>query len=133
MQIRAGISQHGLCLTLLTLMALLCFTITKANANEHDIQQAWENIAAGALVVDVRTPEEFATGHLPNAINIPYEQIVTELAKHNIAKDSPMVLYCRSGRRSTIAIEALSAAGFNHLYNGGGYEQLIQAAPTNPQ
>lgn len=133
MQIHARMVQHGLRLTLLSLMALLSFTTLKANANQDDMQQAWDNIAAGALVVDVRTPEEFAAGHLPNAINIPHEQVVTELTKRNIAKNSPMVLYCRSGRRSAIAIEALSAVGFNHLYNGGGYEQLIQAAPVKPQ
>ncbi|MCG9696279.1 rhodanese-like domain-containing protein [Shewanella sp. Isolate11] len=90
---------------------------------------AWKMIDQGALVVDVRTPEEFSQGHLANAINIPYEQIAEEFTKRKIAKDTQVVLYCRSGRRSSIAQSSLVELGFSHTHNGGGYQQLTEQKP----
>jgi len=116
------------CLLSLVLMPLLVPTM--ANAAEQDAAIAWDKIAAGAMVVDVRTPEEFAEGHLTNAVNIPFEQVAEEFAKRGIAKDAPVVLYCRSGRRSGIAIEALVAAGYTQTHNAGGYQSLIEAQKT---
>lgn len=95
-------------------------------ATEQNVQEAWQKIEAGALVVDVRTAEEFAGGHLPNAINVPFEQITTVFANKNIATDQDIVLYCRSGRRSGIANDALISAGYTNTYNAGGYSVLIQ-------
>ena len=53
-------------------------------AADLDAPAAWKKISTGALLVDVRTPEEFAAGHLPNAINIPYEKMVVELARRAV-------------------------------------------------
>lgn len=100
-----------------------------ARAADVDAATAWKKINAGALLVDVRTPEEFAAGHLPNAINIPHEKVVGELAKRGISKDAPLVLYCRSGRRSGVAEDALAGAGYQQLYNAGGYQSLLSAQP----
>ena len=113
------------------LLSLLSLSIVPhaANAADQQPQVAWEKIAAGAMVLDVRTPEEFAAGHLANAVNIPFEQVAAEFAKRGIAKDAPVVLYCRSGRRSSIATEALVAAGYTQTYNGGGYQTLVDAQP----
>lgn len=113
------------------LLSLLSLSIVPhaANATDQQPQVAWEKIAAGAMVLDVRTPEEFAAGHLANAVNIPFEQVAAEFAKRSIAKDAPVVLYCRSGRRSSIATEALVAAGYTQTYNGGGYQTLADAQP----
>jgi rhodanese-related sulfurtransferase len=72
--------------------------------------------AAGARVVDVRTPQEFASGHVPGAINIPYEEIGKRAAEIG-PPSTPVVLYCRSGRRSGIAAEALQKAGYGRLYD----------------
>jgi phage shock protein E len=77
------------------------------------------------VYVDVRTPEEYASGHITGAINIPYEQMETrwqELAAH---KDRPLALYCKSGRRSGLALRLLQARGFSQLQNAGGFEQLV--------
>lgn len=68
---------------------------------------------AQLLVVDVRTPEEFARGHLPGAINIPHDQIGSRLAE--LPKDKDLVLYCRTGRRVGIAAEVLAANGYEKL------------------
>ncbi|MGS0730523.1 rhodanese-like domain-containing protein, partial [Shewanella sp. 0m-11] len=72
---------------LLGLSLLLIMFSTLTMAADQDPKVTWQKIEAGALVVDVRTPEEFAQGHLPNAINIPYQQIDSAFAKQQIAKD----------------------------------------------
>jgi len=113
----------------LVLMPLLLMPMM-ASATNQDPVIAWDKIAAGAMVLDVRTPEEFAEGHLANAVNIPFEQVAEEFAKRGIAKDAPVVLYCRSGRRSSVATEALVAAGYTQTYNGGGYSTLVEAQKT---
>jgi rhodanese-related sulfurtransferase len=65
------------------------------------------------FVLDVRSPEEFAAGHVPGAVNIPHDQVASRLAE--IPKDKEVVLYCRSGRRSGLAAEALEANGYKDL------------------
>ncbi|MGL5047440.1 MAG: rhodanese-like domain-containing protein [Shewanella sp.] len=116
-------------LALLSLSSLVLMPVM-ANATDQEPAIAWNNIAAGALVLDVRTSEEFSAGHLTDAINIPFEQVVEEFAKRGIAKDTPVVLYCRSGRRSSIATEALMAAGYTQTYNAGSYSNLVEAQDT---
>lgn len=73
-------------------------------------------VTAGAKVVDVRTPEEFASGHVPGAVNIPYEEVGRRAAEIG-PRGAPVVLYCRSGRRSAIAAEALRKEGFTKVYD----------------
>jgi rhodanese-related sulfurtransferase/peroxiredoxin len=68
-------------------------------------------------VLDVRTPQEFATGHLPGAINIDSAatDLDTRLAK--LPKDAPYIVYCRTGNRSGDVTERMHARGFKHLYD----------------
>jgi len=73
-------------------------------------------VASGVKVVDVRTPEEFASGHVPGAINIPYDQLPGRAAEIG-PPSTPVLLYCRSGRRSGIAVESLQKVGFTKLYD----------------
>jgi rhodanese-related sulfurtransferase len=75
---------------------------------------------AGAVVLDVRTPEEFAQGHVPGAKNIPYDQVAKRAAEIG-PPSTPVVVYCKSGRRSALAIEDLSKLGYSKLWNAGGY------------
>ncbi len=114
----------------MSLMALFFIVIMGVSApsygEEKNPKIAWEHIEQGAMIVDVRTPEEFAEGHLANAINIPFEQIAEEFTKRNIDKDQSVVLYCRSGRRSGIAQESLIKLGYSNTYNGGGYQSLVK-------
>jgi phage shock protein E len=65
------------------------------------------------LVIDVRSAEEYAAGHVPGAVNIPNDQVASRLAE--IPKDKDVVLYCRSGRRSGLAAETLEANGYKDL------------------
>ena len=65
------------------------------------------------FVLDVRTPEEFAAGHVPGAVNIPHDQVAVRLM--DVPKDKDVVIYCRSGRRAALAAEALAAKGYTRL------------------
>jgi rhodanese-related sulfurtransferase len=65
------------------------------------------------FVLDVRTPEEYITGHLPGAVNIPHDQIAARLAE--VPKDKTVVLYCRSGKRAGVAAEVLAENGYTKL------------------
>ena len=67
------------------------------------------------VLLDVRTAEEFAAGHIPGAINIPHDQLPNRLAEIAGAKSKEVVVYCRSGRRSAIAQETLNAQGFKDV------------------
>jgi phage shock protein E len=78
-----------------------------------------EIIEKGAFLVDVRTPEEFAEGHVNASVNIPLDQLANHLdafqGKENI------IVFCRSGARSGMAKSILEQAGFNAVTNGGGW------------
>ena len=65
------------------------------------------------FVLDVRTPEEYAAGHVPGAVNVPYDQVASRLAQ--IPKDKDVVLYCKSGRRAGLAADVLAANGYTKL------------------
>ena len=64
-------------------------------------------------MLDVRSPEEYASGHVPGAVNIPYDQIASRIAE--VPKDKDVVLYCKSGRRAGIAAEVLAGQGYTRL------------------
>ena len=92
-------------------------------------QVAWEAIGKGAPVIDVRTAEEFRQGHLPGAINIPYDEIASRVGELPPDRSQPIVLYCRTGRRSGIARTSLEQLGFTHAINAGGYDAMMRAQP----
>ncbi len=75
------------------------------------------------LLIDVRSPWEFEEDHLPNAKNIPLEEVAFRISEFkNIS--SPIVLYCRSGNRSGMAVRLLAQAGIKNIYNGGAIYDL---------
>ena len=117
------IAARAICLPLAAALLL----ISVARAAEPDVQLAWQKIQSGATLVDVRTAEEFAAGHLPGAINIPLQQLPDVVVRSGIARETSLVLYCRSGRRSEMAREILNAAGYTRVYNAGGYQALLDA------
>ena len=72
------------------------------------------------IILDVRTPEEFADKHIPGAINIPNETISTEEIPELPDKDQLILVYCRSGNRSKQASEKLAALGYTNIVEFGG-------------
>ena len=72
------------------------------------------------IILDVRRPDEFAAGHIPNAINIANETIGTEEIPQLPEKDQLILVYCRSGNRSQKASAALAELGYPQVYEFGG-------------
>ena len=75
---------------------------------------------SGYIILDVRTPEEFADKHIPGAFNIPNETIGTEEIPELPDKDQLILVYCRSGNRSKQASEKLVALGYTNIVEFGG-------------
>ena len=69
------------------------------------------------ILLDVRTEEEYEASHIPNAINIPLNNLESQIEHLLPYKDDKVVIYCRSGRRSIMAAFMLEDNGFKHLYN----------------
>ena len=88
--------------------------------------------AADPLWIDVRTAEEYAAGHVSQSINIPYEEITDRVGEVTTDKDALIYVYCRSGRRSGIAMEALEKAGYSNVVNIGGLQDAMQKAAEAP-
>lgn len=78
------------------------------------------------LIIDVRTADEYRAGHVQTAINIPYDEIAGRIAALAPDHDARIVLYCRSGRRSDIAEQALRQMGYRQIENKGGLNDMLQ-------
>lgn len=76
-----------------------------------------------AVIIDVRTVEEFAEGNVPGSINIPLDTVADNVDKFKY--DVPVVLCCRSGKRSQNAMEWLQSQGLENLHNGMGYTDVL--------
>jgi len=91
---------------------------SSANVTNLDVDGFASNIKnPGVIVLDVRTPGEFATGHIENAINIDVEGMTFDSEIAKLDKNVEYAVYCRSGRRSVVATEKMAEAGFTKLTN----------------
>lgn len=90
-------------------------------SNTVDLQTI---IREGAFLADVRTPAEFADGHVKGSVNIPLNTLQNQLAKFNNKKT--IVVFCRSGARSGQAKSILEQHGFSNVVNGGSWSNVKQ-------
>ncbi|WP_297822553.1 rhodanese-like domain-containing protein [uncultured Paraglaciecola sp.] len=97
------------------ILSLLSFSAFSSNVGDISQQELLEANTNSVVIVDVRTPEEFQQGHVPNAINVPLSNIIDNPAILRISKEKPIVLYCRSGYRAGKAAEALQKNGHQNL------------------
>ena len=80
------------------------------------------------FIIDVRTPEEFASGHIEGAINVPVEVVGQSIrAVKGVKPESKLLVYCRSGRRSAAATAVLKQEGYSNVTDGGGIDALAQS------
>ncbi len=79
-------------------------------------------MAMGAKIVDVRTPGEYAGGHIQGSVNIPLNLLTGNMGK--LKKDKPIITCCASGMRSRTARSILQSNGFSQVYNGGSWHNL---------
>lgn len=83
----------------------------------------WADLmTSGAKIIDVRTKGEFQGGHIKNSVNIPLNELRSQLGK--LKKDTVIITCCASGMRSASAKSMLLANGFTKVYNGGGWMSL---------
>lgn len=76
------------------------------------------------IYIDVRTPEEYCSGHYPGAINHPVELILQGVYP-NISKDALVGVYCRSGARAGVAQQMMQQQGYHHVTNEGGLTDIL--------
>lgn len=88
--------------------------------NGIDAKQALSMTQQGALLLDVRQPEEFSAIHAPNAQLIPLGELPSRMPEIAAYKDKPIVVICRSGRRSAKAVDLLKEAGYSNVSNIAG-------------
>lgn len=81
--------------------------------------------ASEVVWIDVRSEAEYEKGHLSQAVNIPHTEIAEGISTVTLEKDTEIKLYCGSGRRAGIALEALESMGYTHVSNEGGYKDLV--------
>jgi phage shock protein E len=95
------------------------------------VKDAHEFLRKGALIVDVRSPEEFNSRHLPKAINLPSDQIETTLPPRIPDRNRLILLHCQAGTRSAAAKKKLNDLGYHNAHNLGSYtraERIIKSA-----
>jgi len=115
---------------LLFMLALwLIVPAIAGSGNTKQAAQAWPMIENGALLIDVRTQEEFDAGHLDGAINISWEETSTLMDAIGADRDRPVVVYCRSGNRSGKSKKVLDAKGYTNIFNGTGFNALKATKP----
>jgi phage shock protein E len=85
-----------------------------------------DTMAAKPLLIDVRTPAEWDDGHLDGAILIPYEKIGEEIGTVAVDKQTKINLYCRTGRRSGIALDTLKKLGYEDVTNLGSVRDAAE-------
>jgi rhodanese-related sulfurtransferase len=99
-------------------------TATPGPAEYHKLlpEEAKARIDSGdpVVIVDVRTAAEFAESRIPGAINVPNEEILDQMPEALPDKDAELLIYCRSGRRSSDAAHKLVAMGYTRVYDFGG-------------
>ncbi|WP_430462556.1 rhodanese-like domain-containing protein [Thalassolituus sp. LLYu03] len=81
--------------------------------------------AAEAVWIDVRTPQEYQSGHKEGAYNLPHNDIGESIGALNLSKDAEINLYCRSGKRAGMAKATLEALGYQHVTNIGGLNDAL--------
>jgi len=97
----------------------------EASYRQINMEEAAEMMEkeSGYIILDVRTPEEFAEKHIPGALNIPNEAIGTEEIPELPDKQQLILVYCRSGNRSKQASEKLVAQGYTNIVEFGGINE----------
>ena len=115
---------------MIILLAVMLLTAC-GQAKENDQGAVYMNITAeeakeimdtkeGYIILDVRTQEEYDEGHIPGAILIPNTEIEARAEEELTNKDQMILVYCRSGRRSKLAAEALVELGYTNIKEFGG-------------
>lgn len=107
---------------LICLLTLVCGCASSTNVTPNSKNEVLDKIIKedNYIIVDVRTKEEYASGHVVDAINIPYDEIDKDT---ELDKEKTIIIYCRSGKRSGIAYNTLKNLGYE-VYDLGAYDTI---------
>lgn len=105
---------------LIVVVVVAGFILLK-KSGEISAQAALAHLRNGALVVDVRSRSEFNSSHLPEAVNVPLDEIETALPRRVPNKNQTVLLHCLSGTRSGVAKVKLKGTGYPNVFNLGSY------------
>jgi len=125
-------SFHLLCLSIVTILLTGCVgseeapVATNQDGNDSSAKSQFVNMNAieaakilkekpEAVVLDIRTPKEYAEGHIPDAINIDYKADSFQSELEKLDRDTTYLMHCRSGRRSANSLEIFEKLGFRHV------------------
>jgi len=86
-------------------------------------QTAWAEVPSNAIWIDVRSPSEYAAGHLERAMLIPFDEIEVGVAQLQLSRETPIYLYCAVGGRAELAKKRLEAQNYVNVTNVGGLEE----------
>ena len=123
---------------LITLLFLYAFSISLYSCSENQAEKNITSTQAKKLIeenknnpdfiiLDVRTPGEYSSGYIENAVNIDYKSGNFKEEVNKLDKDNVYLVYCGSGRRAAGSIDIMEKLGFNNLYNIGGVVQWKEA------
>jgi phage shock protein E len=118
--------------TILIIAAVVAGFFMMKKSGQILAKDALEKLKNGALVIDVRSPGEFNSGHLPVAINIPLDKIETELPRRVKDKSQVLLLHCASGMRSGMAESKLKGMGYANAFNLGSYGRAENVLKQRP-
>lgn len=90
------------------------------------VKDAAEYVRKGAVIIDVRTPREFQSGHLSQAFNMPVDEVDGLLPNKVRDKERVILVHCQSGMRSRKAKEKLERIGYKNVYDMGSYERAFK-------
>ncbi|EKF54121.1 MAG: rhodanese-like domain-containing protein [Flavobacteriaceae bacterium] len=114
---------------LIIIIGVVMLGIFKNLFGQKDNTELKEVLADNAYLVDVRTPSEFASGSVKGAVNIPLDKISGQLSKFKGKKN--IVVFCRSGNRSSQAKSILEKNGFKNVVNGGTWQNVNSLISNN--
>jgi phage shock protein E len=116
-----------LLLTILIIAVVAGMFITTV-LKKRKIGTMLNNTSEKPLIIDVRTKQEYNSGHYEGARNIPHNEIEVQIKKLEAWKNSPIIVYCHAGSRAGIAESILKSHGFSNVVNAGGYASMKQYA-----
>lgn len=108
-------------------IVLMVSVLSLLACNNRTAEEKPADVSREPVYVDVRTGSEFAGGHVDGALNIPHDQMELRYRELEPYRNQRIIVYCRSGRRSQVALDVLRAKGFTNVENGGAFEDLIAA------
>ena len=110
----------------LIVAAVLILYLMMKRAGRISAKEALDYVKKGAMIIDVRTPGEFDTGHLMQAVNMPLDRIDVLLPSSVPDKNRVILLHCQSGLRSGLAKSKLTGLGYKNAFNLGSYDRAAK-------